>query len=159
MAATDRINERQKLVLFDKVLRHFAATESTDEQPLRGRTVALWGLSFKPETDDIREAPAIALCERLVQAGATVRATDPVAMQNAERRLEGRVQLFADAYEAASGADALLLCTEWRQYRQPNFRRLRDLMRGVGIFDGRNIWSPADLRAMGFTYAGIGRKL
>ena len=159
VAATESINERQKQVLFHKLLRHFdvpaSAADSADA--LRGKTVALWGLSFKPETDDTREAPALVLAERLLRAGATVRASDPVALTSAAQQLGGRVQLFNDAYEAASGADALLLCTEWRQYRQPNFKRLRQLLRGDGIFDGRNIWEPAQVREHGFRYYGIGR--
>ncbi|MCS6915997.1 MAG: UDP-glucose/GDP-mannose dehydrogenase family protein [Myxococcales bacterium] len=152
VSAAYQINERQKTILFDKMVGHFGGLQS-----LRGRTVAVWGLSFKPETDDIREAPALALIERLHAAGASIRASDPVALHNAARRLEGRAELLVDPYEAARGADALVLCTEWRQYRQPNFRRLRELMAGNGIFDGRNIWDGEQLRELGFRYHAIGR--
>jgi UDPglucose 6-dehydrogenase len=157
VAAANAINERQKTVLFDKMVAHFGGKPG-DAAVLKGKTVALWGLSFKPETDDIREAPALALIERLHAAGATLRATDPVALPGAARRMEGRAQLIEDAYEAARGADALVLCTEWRQYRQPNWRRLRELMNGSGIFDGRNIWDGDQVRELGFRYYGIGRR-
>ena len=163
IAATERINARQRLLLFEKLLRHFGVAPDANAG-LAGKSVAIWGLAFKPETDDVREAPALALIEQLVRAGARVRASDPVANHTAEVSLAqmglavgDSVALFSDAYEAATGADALVVCTEWRQFRQPNFRRLRRLLRGTGLFDGRNIWDRAQLAALGFHYYGIGR--
>jgi len=157
VAATEQINERQKLRLIDKLSAHFGGST------LAGKTVAVLGLSFKPETDDVREAPALRLIEQLVRLGAAVRASDPVANQRAREQLEhslgaqAAVSFHDDAYQAAHGADALCLCTEWRQFRQPNFRRLARELRGAAIFDGRNIWDPAQLRELGLTYYGIGR--
>jgi UDPglucose 6-dehydrogenase len=121
----------------------------------------------KSLTDDVREAPALALIEALLHRGASVRATDPAALKTAEAYFgacgahgarEG-LRLCAGAYEAAQEADALLLCTEWRQYRQPDFRRLRKIMAGTGIFDGRNVWDPEQVRELGFHYHGIGRPI
>jgi len=153
--------------LIDKLCAHLAQAGGPDpaEQPLLGgKTVAVWGLSFKPETDDIREAPALRLIEQLVALGATVRASDPVANGRAAEYLQHSlgsavtaVRFFEDAYEAARGADALCLCTEWRQFRQPNFRRLAAELRGHAIFDGRNIWDPEQVRELGLAYYGIGR--
>ena len=170
VAATERINERQKLLLLDKLCAHLigeaaaAGASVAGDALLAGKTVAIWGLSFKPETDDIREAPALSLIEQLVARGARVRASDPVANQRAAEQLQqslgagaGAVTFFDDAYQAAQGADALCLCTEWRQFRQPNFRRLRRELRGLVVFDGRNIWDPAQVREVGLTYHGIGR--
>ena len=172
VAATERINERQKLLLLDKLCAHLgrAASEAGGGPDadgatlLAGKTVAIWGLSFKPETDDIREAPALSLIEQLVARGARVRASDPVANQRAAEQLQqslgsaaAAVTFFDDAYKAAQGADALCLCTEWRQFRQPNFRRLRRELRGLVVFDGRNIWDPAQVREVGLAYYGIGR--
>jgi UDPglucose 6-dehydrogenase len=162
--ATDRINNRQRLRLFHKLRRHFGLTAATadDRTELAGKTVAVWGLAFKPETDDVREAPALALIERLLAAGATVRASDPKANASAaaacaQRGLADRLSFFASAYEAATGADALVVCTEWREFRQPNFQRLKLLLRGNGLFDGRNIWDGNLLRQLGFHYYAIGR--
>lgn len=162
--ATERINARQRFLLFDKLLHHFkiGASEALNPTPLQDKVVAVWGLSFKPETDDVREAPAMHLIERLCQKGARVRASDPAANRSAERLLaqlglEKKVTFCSDAYEAAEGADALFVCTEWRQFRQPNFQRLKKLLRGTGLFDGRNIWDRDQLRALGFDYYGIGR--
>lgn len=160
VAATESVNERQRALLFQKLLRHHDIAESA--QALAGKTFAIWGLSFKPETDDVREAPALFLIERLLAAGATVRASDPVANSNAAQALASlpgadRVTFFGDAYEAARAADALFLCTEWRQFRQPNFRRLKQLLRAPLLLDGRNIWDREQLRELGFHYYGIGR--
>jgi len=156
--ATERINARQRLLLFEKLVRHFGGGPSS----LEGKIVAVWGLSFKPETDDVREAPALALIERLIRAGVRVRASDPAANRSAglalkQLGLDQGIAFFTDAYEAASGADALVVCTEWRQFRQPNFRRLQRSLRGAALFDGRNIWDREQLRELGFQYYGIGR--
>src|SRR5262249_4429807 len=143
-------NEQQKRLLGTKIAAHFGGE-------LRGRRIAVWGLAFKPGTDDIREAPALVLIEDLLAAGATVAATDPVAMDAARRRLGDRVAWEPNNYECARGADALALVTEWREYRRPSFPRLRGLMKQATVFDGRNIWDPAEVVAAGFTYYGVGR--
>jgi UDPglucose 6-dehydrogenase len=152
LEAVHRVNERQKSLLADKLTRHFGGS-------LAGRTIAVWGLAFKPGTDDVREAPALAIVERLLHAGAQVRAHDPVANESMRRVFpkELRLELFEAGYDAATGADALVLCTEWHQFRRPNFQRLRELLRQPVLFDGRNIWEPKEVRSLGFTYYGIGR--
>ncbi len=161
--ATTRINQRQRQRLLAKLYRHFglsAPAEPAVGQPLAGKTLAVWGLSFKPETDDVREAPALALIDALIAAGATIQASDPVAHGTAAAacaRHGEALRLYANAYDAARGADALILCTEWRQFRQPNFARLKSLMRGVALFDGRNIWDPDQVREHGLSYFGVGR--
>ena len=152
--AVHRANDRQKRILADKIAAHF------HQQPgarLRGRTVCLWGLSFKPGTDDIREAPALAVIDRLLEDGVRVRATDPAAMGEIRARYGDRVSLFDSGYEAAQGADALAVLTEWHEFRRPNFDRLKELLAEPVVFDGRNIWEPSEMRERGFTYYGIGR--
>lgn len=148
-ATTDRVNDRQKGVLFRKLKSHF-----TDD--LRGKRIAIWGVSFKPKTDDIREAPALTLIDALLADGATIVAHDPEAEANAKKLYGDRVTFVEKAYEAAEGADALCLLTEWRQYQNPDFERLKSIMRRPLLLDGRNIWSSYGLRAQGFTYDGIG---
>ena len=147
-ATTDRVNDRQKGVLFRKLKNHF-----TD---LRGKRIAVWGVSFKPKTDDIREAPALTLIDALLADGAEVVAHDPEAEENAKKLYGDRIRFVEKAYEAAEGADALCLLTEWRQYQNPDFERLKSIMRQPVLLDGRNIWSSYGLRAQGFTYDGIG---
>ncbi|MBI4702957.1 MAG: UDP-glucose/GDP-mannose dehydrogenase family protein [Deltaproteobacteria bacterium] len=149
--ATDRVNQRQKGALARKLKQIF-------EGDLRGKCIGVWGIAFKPRTDDIREAPALALIEALLSEGAMVRAHDPQAAAAARERFGGRIALCEDAYEAARDADALVLVTEWRQYQNPDFPRLRQLMRRPVLLDGRNIWSGYGLRAQGFHYEGIGVK-
>jgi UDPglucose 6-dehydrogenase len=144
------INERQKRVLGEKILKHFGAD-------LRGKRIAIWGLAFKPGTDDVREAPALVLIDQLLGAGAEVVATDPVAIAPVREQLGDRVRFETSNYECARGADALALVTEWRDYRRPNFAKLKGLMRGAVLFDGRNVWDPGEARAAGFVYHGIGR--
>jgi len=117
----------------------------------------VWGLAFKPGTDDIREAPALVLIDQLVAAGATVVGTDPVAMDAVRKQIGDRITYEANNYECAKGADALVLVTEWHEFRRPAFDRLKGLLKQPVIFDGRNIWSPAELRGAGFTYYAIGR--
>lgn len=150
--AVEHINAKQKTLLVDMVVDHFG-------EDLSGLKFAMWGLSFKPNTDDMREAPSIEIIKGLTAKGATVVATDPVAMENAAVILKGneRVSFLADEYEAVSGVDALLLVTEWGTFRAPSFSRLATAMKQKVIFDGRNIWQPAKLREMGFEYYGIGR--
>lgn len=148
-AATDRVNQRQKGVLARKIKAQF-------DGDLRGKRVCVWGLAFKPQTDDIREAPALQLIDVLLSEGAEVRAHDPEAMANARAHYGERLVLFDDAYEAADGADALVLVTEWRQYQNPDFARLKRMMRHPLLLDGRNIWSGYGLRKQGFVYDGVG---
>ena len=156
LRAVDETNERQKQRLFEKMREHFGSR-------LRGREVGLWGLSFKPGTDDMREAPSIALIGQLIGAGARVKAYDPVAMDNARRSLprewlaSGALKLVRDQYDALKGADALMLVTEWKPFRSPDFRKMKKLMKGAVIFDGRNQYDPDTSRAAGFVYYGIGR--
>jgi UDPglucose 6-dehydrogenase len=144
------VNERQKRKLGEKVIAHFGGA-------LKGRHVAVWGLAFKPGTDDIREAPALVLIDQLLAAGATVSATDPVALDAVRKQLGDRIKYEESNYECTKGADALVLVTEWHEFRRPSFERLKSLMRQPVVFDGRNVWSPSELRAAGFTYYAIGR--
>ena len=150
LKAVEAVNERQKSVLFEKLLRFYGGD-------LRGRTVALWGLAFKAETDDMREATSLVTIARLLDAGCTVRVFDPVAMPECQRRLGDAVVYARDMYDAVLGADALLLLTEWKQFRLPSWEVVRRSMNSPVVFDGRNIYDPAELRRMGFSYASIGR--
>ncbi len=150
VAAVDRANEAQKAILVPRIEAHLGG--------LQGKTVAVWGLAFKPRTDDMREAPALAIVKALVAKGATVRGYDPKAGEVARRLLKDTVTLCARSYDAVEGADALLVVTEWNEFREPDFPRIRSLMRRPAIFDGRNIYNPQTLRELGFHYEGIGRR-
>ncbi|MBK8169249.1 MAG: UDP-glucose/GDP-mannose dehydrogenase family protein [Sandaracinaceae bacterium] len=146
---TDIVNQRAKLVLAQKLRAHFDGS-------LKGKRIAVWGIAFKPRTDDIREAPALTLIDALLAEGAEVSAHDPEARAVAKEKYGTRIELPETAYDAAKGADALVLVTEWRQYQSPDFEKLKTLMRRPLLIDGRNIWSGYGLRSMGFTYDGIG---
>jgi UDPglucose 6-dehydrogenase len=148
--AVERTNEAQKTVLLAGIEAHLGG--------LKGKVIAVWGLAFKPRTDDMREAPAVALIEALLEKGATVRAYDPKAMTAAGRMLGDRVTLCARSYDAVEGADALVVVTEWSEFREPDFPRIKSIMRRPAIFDGRNIYNPQHLRELGFHYEGIGRR-
>jgi UDPglucose 6-dehydrogenase len=124
---------------------------------LKGRTIALWGLSFKPRTDDMREAPAITIIEKLLASGAKVQAFDPEAMKVARGIFGSKVALADRSYDALKGADALAIVTEWSEFREPDFAKMRKLLKAPVIFDGRNIYSPAQMKEQGFTYYSIGR--
>lgn len=156
LEAVEQRNARQKRRLFDKVVSRFGPA-------LKGRTFALWGLSFKPDTDDVREASSLTTIELLVNAGANVRAYDPIAVENVRKIvspawLENRQLCFFDEpYEVFDGADGLLLVTEWREFRNPNFGLMKRKLKGHVIFDGRNQYDPADVEVLGFEYYGIGR--
>ncbi len=156
LEATHLRNEQQKGYLVGQVTRQFGAD-------LSGRTFAVWGLSFKPGTDDVREAPALSVIGGLLDAGAQVRAFDPVAAPMFEAQLRkarrdvSKFTLVADKYEALNGADALVLVTEWKEFRSPDFRKVRTLLRQPVIFDGRNQYDAARLREEGWTYVGVGR--
>lgn len=150
MEAVEKVNEHQKELLFHKLSMHFAGE-------LAGRRIALWGLSFKPQTDDMREAPSIVLVEKLLAAGAHVTAHDPVAMDEARRHFGERIGYAEDPYTVLDGADALLLVTEWNEFRMPNFEDMKRRMRMPVIFDGRNIFTPEKMARAGFIYHSIGR--
>ena len=150
--AVETVNARQKEVLFHKMQRHFPGG-------LKGRTIALWGLSFKPQTDDMREAPARTLIDLLLEAGASVQAYDPIAAAEAQRVYAGQsgLTLCRNAYEAARDADALAIVTEWQEFRSPDFERLKETLKNPVIFDGRNLYDPPMVGRFGITYYAIGR--
>lgn len=150
LASVHAVNERQKRVLFDWIQRHFKSA-------LAGRTIAMWGVAFKPRTDDIREAPAITILNSLLAAGAKVRVHDPKALGHLRREFGDRLEYHADAYQALHGADALVICTEWNEFRSPDFGRIKESLRQPLIFDGRNLFTPEQMRRRGFQYYSIGR--
>jgi UDPglucose 6-dehydrogenase len=149
LRAVEDVNDRQKERLVDKMEAHFP--------DLAGRTIAIWGLAFKPRTDDMREAPAIPIIERLLARGVKVKAYDPAAAEVARGIFGDRIALCEKSYDALSGADALAVVTEWNEFREPDFAKMRSLMKAPVVFDGRNIYSPEHMRALGFTYFSIGR--
>ncbi len=147
--AVEDVNREQKRSIVAKVRRHFGDS-------LKGRTIAVWGLAVKPRTDDMREAPSITIIEELLKSGAKVRASDPEAIEAARAVFGNRITYHPKNYEACEGADALLVVTEWNEFRRPDFDKLKTLLKSPLIFDGRNIYEAARLRAMGFTYYGVG---
>lgn len=149
--AVETVNNRQKSILFEKINKHFNGN-------LNGKQFAMWGLSFKPKTDDMREAPSLVLIEKLLGAGASVAAYDPVAIKEARRILGEKITFAKDQYDACIDADALVLVTEWSEFRLPNFKVLERLLKNKLIFDGRNIYDPVELEELAFTYYSIGRK-
>ncbi len=152
LQAVEDVNADQKLVLYRKLLAYYGS-----EEALMGKTVAMWGLAFKPETDDMREAPSLVLIDLLIKAGATVKVYDPVAMYECRRRIGDSVIYAKDLYDAADGADALMLVTEWKEFRMPNAKTLLQKMKGRLILDGRNILDHDELRQAGLEYHCIGR--
>ena len=150
LTAVEQVNERQKGRLFDKVKNHFG-------DDLSRLTFAIWGLAFKPRTDDMRDAPSIVVIKALLDAGSRVQAFDPEAMEEARKIFGDRIQYTHRNYDALHGAAALLILTEWNEFRRPDFARIKSLLKQPVIFDGRNIFDPADLRKLGFTYYSIGR--
>ena len=150
LKAVERVNERQKGILFEKLQQHF-------DYDLKGKKIALWGLSFKPNTDDMREAPSITIIEKLKQAGARITGYDPIAMKEAKRKLGDQIKYAEDQYEALRNADALVLVTEWSEFRMPQWDKMETLMNNKLIFDGRNIYEPIYMEKWGWTYYGIGR--
>jgi UDPglucose 6-dehydrogenase len=150
LKAVEAVNERQKGILVEKVKRYFGAD-------LSGLTFAVWGLAFKPRTDDMRDAPAITVIESLLGAGARVQAFDPEAMEEARKIFGDRIQYTHRNYDALHGASALLILTEWNEFRRPDFERVKKLLQKPVIFDGRNIYSAEDLRRLGFSYYAIGQ--
>jgi len=149
LTAVEDVNQLQKQRLVEKMQAHFKS--------LKGRTIALWGLAFKPRTDDMREAPAIPIIEKLLAHGATVRAYDPAAAPVAKRIFGDRIALCEKTYDTLAGADALAIVTEWNEFREPDFEKMRALLKSPVVFDGRNIYSPSNMRELGFTYFSIGR--
>ena len=149
LQAVESVNRYQKTVLFEKMTAHFGT--------LKGRTIAVWGLAFKPRTDDMREAPSVPLIEALLAAGAKVRAFDPEAAGQARQVFADRIVYAKNPYDAVKHADALALVTEWNEFRRPDFERIHKSMRTPVVFDGRNIFTPEQMRAAGFTYYSIGR--
>jgi UDPglucose 6-dehydrogenase len=152
VSAAESANARQKGLLARKVRARFG-------ENLAGLTFAVWGVSFKPNTDDIREAPALTIIDELTRSGARVRAYDPVAMENASRHFQGNdsVEFIGEAYRALEQADALLLVTEWNEFRNPDFGLIRESLKQPVVFDGRNIWNPKQMRDLGFEYSAVGR--
>jgi len=146
----DEVNDRQKSVLLEKVIAAFG-------EDLKGKTFAVWGLAFKPQTDDMREAPSITIIEGLLKRGAKVRAVDPEASKTAKRVFNDSITIEEDQYGILEGSDALLVVTEWNEYRRPNFKRMKELLKQPYVFDGRNVFEPDTMRKMGFKYTGIGR--
>jgi UDPglucose 6-dehydrogenase len=149
--AVEEVNEAQKRRLVDKVVAEFG-------ERLAGRRFAVWGLAFKPKTDDMREAPAVAIIEGLLEGGARVSAYDPEAGKVAKGVFGDRITICERSYDAVEGADALAVVTEWNEFREPDFKKIKSLMRQPAIFDGRNIYNPRALREMGFYYQGIGQR-
>ncbi|MEK6705813.1 MAG: UDP-glucose/GDP-mannose dehydrogenase family protein [Bdellovibrionota bacterium] len=150
VTAAETANARQKAILVSKIKAHFGNS-------LKNRSFALWGLAFKPNTDDMREAPALIIIEELLKAGAKVRAYDPVAEETTKKVIGEKITYCSSAYDAANGADALVLVTEWNEFRNPDFDHLKALLKTPIIFDGRNVYNPAHLQKQGYTYYGIGR--
>jgi UDPglucose 6-dehydrogenase len=147
----DRINEDQKRVTLTKLKTHFAGK-------LKGKTIAIWGIAYKPQTDDIRDAPSLVIISSVLKEGAIVKAHDPVAMPNAKKIFGTQVQFSKSAYAALKDADALVVVTEWNEFRKLDLVSMKLLMKTPVIFDGRNIYDPKELQDAGFTYYGIGRK-
>jgi UDPglucose 6-dehydrogenase len=162
LKAVEVVNERQKKLLSEMIASHFAGEKTgktaNTKKLLAGKTIAIWGLSFKPRTSDMREAPSEVIINNLLLAGAVIKAHDPVAMDDARKIFKNRIQLLDDNYEALQGADALAVVTEWNEFRNPDFKKMKRLLKKPLIFDGRNIYNQAELRKMGFTYYSIGRR-
>lgn len=151
LKAVEEVNKNQKSLLYNKIYNFFSGN-------LKGKHIALWGLSFKPETDDMREAPSLTIIHNLIEQGATVTAYDPIAMHEAQRILGDKIKLANDMYEAIIGADALAVITEWSEFRLPNFKVMEKLMNDKVLFDGRNIFDLEQVQEFGFKYLSIGRR-
>lgn len=152
LQAIEDTNQRQREWFLQKISRYYESPEN-----LKDKVVALWGLAFKPETDDIREAPALFLIETLLKYGAHIKAFDPVAVENVARLFGKKIELVSNSYQCLSGADCLVIATEWNEFRSPDFKKMKQTMRQPVIFDGRNLYPPQKMREMGFDYVSIGR--
>lgn len=150
--AVESVNDRQKGILFRKLVKHYGSANE-----IKGKTIAVWGLAFKPETDDMREAPSLTLINQLLNAGAIVKVYDPIAMEEAQRRIVGEVEYCKDIYDAALGSDALVVVTEWKEFRIPSWRVIKKAMTGNVVVDGRNIYDVKELQENGFYYYCIGK--
>ncbi len=152
LEAVEKVNQRQKEYMFEKIDQHFKGE-------LKGKTISLWGLAFKPNTDDMREASSLVLIEKLHQAGATVQAYDPESMEETQKELPASetMKYFDSPYDSLEGADAMVLVTEWPLFRSPSFKRVKEMLINPVVFDGRNQYNPAELKRLGFTYYSIGR--
>jgi UDPglucose 6-dehydrogenase len=151
LRAVDEVNERQKRVMVGRILEHFGGD-------VAGKQIAIWGLAFKPRTDDMREAPAVVLVERLLGSGAKIAVHDPEAMAEAKKIFGSRVSYHKVNYDALEGADAVVLVTEWNEFRNPDFERMKRILKSPVIFDGRNVYEPQQMAALGFTYYSMGRR-
>jgi UDPglucose 6-dehydrogenase len=151
LTAVEKVNRRQKEILVKKMRTHF-------DGKLRGLTVAVWGLSFKPNTDDIREAPSLRIIDALLAEGVRLHLHDPAALAEVQKGYGDRAKFYENNYDALKGADALVIVTEWNEFRRPDFDRMKSLMKQPIVFDGRNIYDPARIREKGFTYYSIGRQ-
>ncbi|MDN6309212.1 MAG: UDP-glucose 6-dehydrogenase, partial [Psychroflexus sp.] len=149
--AVVQVNEAQKTILFPEMKNHFMGD-------LKGKTIGIWGLAFKPETDDIREAPSLYMIDKLTEAGAEVKAFDPEAMPNVKSKIGGQISYCDSMYAASKDVDALLICTEWSIFRTPDFKKLKAEMKTPVIFDGRNLYEIEEMTEAGFRYSSIGRK-
>ncbi|WP_248722638.1 UDP-glucose/GDP-mannose dehydrogenase family protein [Seonamhaeicola sp. ML3] len=149
LKAVEAVNKKQKTVLFSKILKYFKGD-------IKGKTIALWGLSFKPQTDDMREAPSLEIVKRLLEAGATVKAYDPIAMEEAKHHFGETISYYEDQYEALIDADCLAILTEWPEFKFPNFNIVNRLLKSPAIFDGRNIYDRHEMKEKGFNYFCIG---
>ena len=149
--AVEKANDYQKVIIFNKMASFF-------NNNLKNKVIGIWGLSFKPKTDDIREASSLVLIEKLLEAGAKIKAYDPAAMGETKKLIGNKIEFAKDPYNAVTGADAMVLMTEWSEFHLPDFKKMAELMRGRVIFDGRNIYDPAEIRREGFEYFGIGRR-
>ena len=165
--AVERVNEKQKHIVYDKIIKAVCPqcndtvrgnSVATSSAPLKGKTIAILGLAFKPETDDMREAPALVVIDRLLKDGATVRVFDPIAMDECKRRIGDSVIYCKNMYDAADGADVFALMTEWRQFRLPSWNVIKKVMTGHVVVDGRNIYDRQELESLGFTYTRIGEQ-
>jgi UDPglucose 6-dehydrogenase len=150
LRAVETLNENQKKVLLRKLNSYY-------KDQLKGRTIVIWGLSFKPQTDDIREAPSLVMIRELLSAGAVVRAHDPIANSAAKQIFGGKVEFYSNSYDALKDAEALLIATEWNEFRRPDFSKMKKLMKRPVILDGRNIYDTKEMKELGFIYFSIGR--
>lgn len=155
LQAVEEVNELQKMVLPRKIAKYFSKFGS--KKPLEGKIIALWGLSFKPRTDDMREAPSIVIINQLLEMGAQVRVHDPVAIREAKKIFGEKISYSTNEYDILNGADALAIVTEWNEYRNPDFERMKSLLNKPLVFDGRNLYDPCRMKFIGFDYFGIGR--
>lgn len=150
LKAVEEVNDNQKSILFEKLLKYFNGN-------LKGKQIAMWGLAFKPETDDMREAPALVLIDKLIEFGAKVKVYDPIAMKECNRRIGDKVIYATDMYDAVLDTDALLLVTEWKEFRMPSWGVLKKTMKRLVVMDGRNIYDKNELHELGFEYKCIGK--